>query len=144
LSLAPTETTAATTNPSSTNDLLSSSSITLLVSRDDSNTSYDDDALSLTSVQSIDTGSSNVEFTSVAFEDLDSHSATQEEVIPLTQIITSESPQRPLNSNTASSLNDVEFPSVALKEQSKYSDQGSLGSSGYSNLSSFNWDGTGD
>jgi hypothetical protein len=144
LSLAPTETTAATTNSSSTNDLLSSSSITLLVSRNDSNTSYDDDALSLTSVPSIDTGSSNVEFTSVAFEDLDSHSATQEEVIPLTQIITSESPQRPLNSNTASSLNDVESPSVALKEQSKYSDQGSLGSSGYSNLSSFNWDGTGD
>jgi cytoskeletal protein RodZ len=76
LSLAPTETTAATTNSSSTNDLLSSSSITLLVSRDDSNTSYDDDALSLTSVPSIDTGSSNVEFTSVAFEDLDRHSAT--------------------------------------------------------------------
>jgi len=76
LSLAPTETTAATTNPSSTNDLLSSSSITLLVSRNDSNTSYDDDALSLTSVPSIDTGSSNVEFTSVAFEDLDRHSAT--------------------------------------------------------------------
>jgi hypothetical protein len=76
LSLAPTETTAATTNSSSTNDLLSSSSITLLVSGDDSNISYDDDALSLTSVPSIDTGSSNVEFTSVAFEDLDRHSAT--------------------------------------------------------------------
>jgi len=144
LSLAPTETTAATTNSSSTNDLLSSSSVTLLVSGDDSNTSYDDNAVSFTSVPSIDTGSSNVEFTSVAFDELDSHSATQEEVIPLTQIITSASPQRPLNSNTASSLNDVEFPSVALKEQSKYSDQGSLGSSGYSNLSSFSWDGMGD
>jgi hypothetical protein len=95
VSLVPTETTAATTNFSSTNDLFSSSSITLLVSGDDGNTSEDDDALSLTSVPSIDTGSSNVEFTSVAFEDLGSHSATQEEVITLTQIITSESPQRP-------------------------------------------------
>jgi len=144
LSLAPTETTAATTNSSSTNDLLSSSSVNLLVSGDDSNTSYDEDALSLTSEPSIDTGSYNVEFTSVAFKILDSHSAIQEEVIPLTKIFTSASPQRPLNSYTASSMNNVEFPSVALKEQSRYRDQGSLGSSGYSNLSSFNRDGTGD
>jgi hypothetical protein len=129
LSLAPTETTAATTNSSSTNDSSISSSVTLFGSGDDSNTSYDDDALSLTSVPSTDTGSSNVEFTSVAFEDLDRHSATQEEEIPLTQISTSASPQRPLSSNTASSLEDVEFLSVALNEQSRYGEQGSLGSS---------------
>jgi hypothetical protein len=144
LSLALTETTAATTKSSSTNDSLISSSVTLLGNGDDSNSSYDDDALSLTSVPSTDTGSSNVEFKSVAFKDLDRYSATQEKEIPLTQITTSDSLQRPLFSNTASSLDDVEFPSVALKEQRKYSDQGSLGSSGYSNLSSFNRDGMGD
>jgi hypothetical protein len=144
LSLSPTEITVATTNSPSTNDSSISRSVTLLGSGDDSNTPYDDDALSFTSVLSTDTGSSDVEFTSVASEDLDRHSATQEEDIPLTQISTSDSHQRPLSSNTASSFEDVKFPSVAFNEQSTCSDQSSLGLSDSSNLSSFSWDGMGD
>jgi hypothetical protein len=120
LSLAPTVTTEASTNSSSPSTTGSSS--TMKGGEDASTISYDNDTLSLNSLLSIDSSSSDVKPTSVASDDPDfSDSTSPVRDSPPIQFPNSASLRRPLSSSIAYSSEDVEVSSVASNESSSCS-----------------------